>query len=131
MKTIAILAPSRRHLMGFLAVNPWINPDHVVQVESEHDLVNRVGMVLALRGWENSPSIARPRAILEQINASDYLQLVVLEMVYVPMTTEPLKASKDVATDRIEIAVQYDDRTVKGYQPIDRGGKVLPPPRSR
>lgn len=106
MKHIPILTPSRNHLQGFLAVNPWIDPARVLRVESEQDLVNHVGLVLALRGWENSPSIARPRAILEQINASDYLQLVVLEMVYVPMTADPLTASKDVATDRIEIPVQ-------------------------
>lgn len=134
MNTIAILAPSRHHMQGFLAVNPWINPGCAIYVESESDIVGCVGLVFAMRDWQLSPSIARPRAILERINSSNGLQLVVLENHYVPMAGT-LTATRDVASDRVERPIegwnQYDGKDGNGYQPIDRGGKVLPPPSSR
>lgn len=85
MKTIPILAPSRQHLHGFLAVNAWINPEHVVLVESVADIMNRVGLVLAMRDWQHSPSIVGPRTILEYIRSEPTLQLVAIENHYLPM----------------------------------------------
>lgn len=81
MKNIPILAPSRLHLLAFLAACPWINHEHVVAVESERDLHGHGGLVLAIPGWEHSPSIARPRDILEFINSTG-MQLVVVSSIY-------------------------------------------------
>lgn len=93
MKNIPILAPSRLHLQSFLSGNPWINPEHVVRVESDHDLHGHGGLVLALPDWQHSPSIARPRAILEFINSTG-MQLVVVSGVYAELVAggDPLGA---------------------------------------
>ena len=78
MKRIAIIATSRRDLESYLLANPWINAEAVTPVTSTEDLHGHGGLVLALPGWQYSPSIARPRAILEFIGAHG-MQLVVLE----------------------------------------------------
>lgn len=78
MKNIAIISPSRRELEAYLLANPWINAGAVTTVTSSEDLHGYGGLVLALPGWESSPSIARPRALLEFM-AAHGMQLVVLE----------------------------------------------------
>lgn len=78
MKYILIVAGSRIELNAFLEANPWINREAVISVREADDLRTRGGLVLALPGWEHSPSIRRPRELLEAITRQG-MQLVVLE----------------------------------------------------
>lgn len=88
MKNIAIISPSRRDLEAYLLANPWINAGAVTPVTAPEDLHGHGGLVLALPGWQWSPSIARPRAILDLISAHG-MQLVVLEQAAYQLQPEP------------------------------------------
>jgi hypothetical protein len=78
MKQIPIIAPSRVELVAFLEANPWLNAGAVVEIREASDLDGHTGLVLALPGWQCSPSIRDPRGMLASI-AERPMQLVVLE----------------------------------------------------
>lgn len=111
MKQIPIIAPSRVELAGFLEANPWLNAGAVVEIREAADLDGHTGLVLALPGWNCSPSIRDPRGMLASINAMP-VQLVVLEY-----------AAYSVGQN------QYDGRNGNGYQPVSMigGGEAVPP----
>jgi hypothetical protein len=85
MKYLPIIAGSRIELDAFLNANPWIDRECVVRIGESADLLGRAGLVLALPGWEFSPSIRRPRELLTTI-ATRGMQLVVLEQAAYQLT---------------------------------------------
>lgn len=110
MMKIPIISPSRYELQAFLDHNPWINRDAVVPVTDAKDLRGRAGLVLALPGWQYSPSIRSPRELLEVITARG-MQLVVLEQ-----AAYQLKAMSDVVT-KTPSAYQHTVRRFEGELP--------------
>lgn len=85
MKYLPIISGSRIELDAFLNANPWIDRERVVRIREAVDLKDRAGLVLALPGWEFSPSIRRPRELLTTIAARG-MQLVVLEQAAYQLT---------------------------------------------
>lgn len=99
MKNILIIAGSQLELQAYVAANTWINPEAVVRITQAEDLLGQHGLVIALPGWEASPSIANPRRLMEFIMVRG-MQLVVLEQ-----AAYQFKVAQDVATNRIELPV--------------------------
>ena len=104
MKHILILAPSRNQAHDFLVENQWINHGRARIVHSPNDLrgISHC-LVLALPGWQHSPSITHPRTILEEI-ARRNMQLVALE--------------QDVAYRPRRESLTPDEQLVAGGDPL-------------
>lgn len=100
MKNILIIAGSQLELQAYVAANTWINSEAVVRVTKAEDLLGHAGLILALPGWQASPSIENPRRLMEFIGVRG-MQLVVLEQAaYV------LPVTNDVATNRVEVPIE-------------------------
>lgn len=80
MKYLPILAGSHIELQAFIRANPWLNPFRVFRVFDRPSLqaIDRGQLLLALPGWEGSPTVESPRSMLQMIHER-HLQLVVLE----------------------------------------------------
>lgn len=97
MKYLPILAGSHIELQAFLRANPWLNPRQVFRVFDRPSLlaIGRGQLLLALPGWDSSPSIDNSREMLQEIHAR-HLQLVVLENAsYCLRDPEPAAAIDD------------------------------------
>lgn len=100
MKQIPIIAGSNLELQAYVAANTWINPEAVVRITKAEDLLGHHGLVLALPGWESSPSIQYQRRLMEFIMVRG-MQLVVLEQ-----AAYQLVVTQDVATNRVELPIE-------------------------
>ncbi len=75
---LPILAPSQVELLAWLRANRWINPEHVQRVLKPQDFDAGAPMLLALPGWNLSPTISDPRGILQRAHSLG-VQVLVLE----------------------------------------------------
>lgn len=109
MKNLPIIAGSRLELDAFLDANPWVERDRVVRIREAADLYDRAGLVLALPGWEYSPSIQRPRELLSTI-AQRGMQLVVLEQAAYQLSPGPagLSIESKVATQHQHTVQRFE-----------------------
>lgn len=99
MKYLPILAGSHIELQAFLRANPWLNPRQVFRVFDRPSLqaISRGHLLLALPGWDGSPTIENPRAMLQMIHER-HLQLVVLENAAYHLA-EPVEPAAEIDDD--------------------------------